>query len=88
VNELELIHLIQAHTFAKLSKQGAALQLTAMDFEWLAKTLKNNPKPIPHVSRKDYAILTASTEELQKFVAAHADNTNAFKNAITLLPKK
>ncbi|HMJ89525.1 MAG TPA: hypothetical protein VK530_06895 [Candidatus Acidoferrum sp.] len=88
VNDLQLVHLAPVHTFVKLSKQGSALHLTAMDIEWLNEALKQNPKLISHVSRKEYAILTASTPELQKFVTTYGDNTNVFKNVIKLESKK
>jgi hypothetical protein len=88
VNDLQIAQLVPSHTFLKLSKDGANLQLIAMDFEWLMKALEENPRLVSHVRRKDHAMLTAPTAELQKFVTAHAGNTNVFKNVITLQPKK
>ena len=88
LNEFATVHLVVAHTFAKVTKSGDTLHLTAMDLEWLSKTLKDNPKLLPHVMRKDIPTITASTEELQKFVAKYADDKAVFKNDIELKPKK
>lgn len=88
LNQFGAVHLAQVHTFMKITKDGDALRLTTMDLDWLQKTLKENPKLIPHVMRKNGPILIASTEELQKFVAKYADDKSVFKNEVTLKPKK
>jgi hypothetical protein len=88
LNQFGAVHLAQVHSFAKLTKDGPTLLLTMMDLEWLDKTLKENPKLIAHVMRKNGPILTASTEELQKFVAKFAADKAAFKNEMKLEPKK
>ncbi len=88
LSNFAVVHLIPAHTFLKVQKQGTALNLIALDVEWMQKALKEDPKLISHVMRDNYPLLTASTEELQKFIAKFAANTNAFKNTIVLEPKK
>jgi hypothetical protein len=89
VNDFTVVHLTPVHLFMKVTKQGDALQLVPLDLEWTSKVLKENPKLLPHVMREhDNPVLTASTEELQKFVAKYAADTNAFKNSIVLERKK
>lgn len=88
LSDMAVMHLVPAHTFLKVQKQGAAMNLVALDLEWTTKTLKDDPKMIAHVMRDNYPVLTASTEELQRFVGKLAANTNAFKNTIELQPRK
>jgi hypothetical protein len=88
LNDLAQAHLIGAHTFVKLVKTNDALVLLAMEYEWLENLLKENPKAIAHVVQDKRPILTATTEELQKFVAKYASDEKVFKNEIKLVPKK
>ncbi len=88
LNDLAQAHLIGAHTFLKLVKTNDALVLRAMDYEWLENLLKENPKAIAHAVQDKHSILTATTEELQKFVAKYAGDEKVFKNEIRLVPKK
>jgi hypothetical protein len=88
LNDVAQVHLIGAHTFVRLVKTNDALVILAMDYEWLEKLLQENPKAIAHVVQDKRPILTASTEELQKFVAKYANDEKVFKNEIRLVPKK
>ena len=93
INDFAAVHLVPVHTFAKIRKTDAGLTLVAMDLEWLAKLLEENPKVIAHVLRSEgsgtnkWPLLTASTEDLQKFVAKYAADDKVFKNEIKLVPK-
>ena len=88
LNDFMVASLIPAHTFAKLVKTNDALRLVAMDYEWLQQFLEINPKVIAHTSQGKRPVLTASTEDLQKFVAKYANDDKVFKNDIQLVPKK
>ena len=88
LNEFAAAHLIGAHIFVKAMKTNDALLLIAMDVEWLEKYLEQNPNGIAHVVQDKRPILTASTEELQKFVAKYTNEEKVFKNEIMLVPKK
>jgi hypothetical protein len=89
LNDFATVHLVGAHTFVKAIKTNDALLLVAMNTEWLEKHLEQNPKAVAHIRRdKMPPLLTASTEELKKFVATFANDTNAFQNEIKLVPKK
>ena len=88
LNGLAQAHLIGAHVFLKVVKTNDALLLLAMDYEWREKLLQENPKAIPHVMQDKRPVLTATTEELQKFVVKYASDEKVFKNEIKLVPKK
>jgi len=91
LNDLAGMHLIPAHTFLKVVKTEAGLTLVAMDLEWLDTLLKENPKAIAHIysgqGKETVPVLTASTEDLQKFVAKYAADEKVFKDEVKLLPK-
>jgi hypothetical protein len=84
LNDFAAVSLIGAHVFAKVSKKGGALILVGMNYDWLEMHLKENPKAVTHILQQERPILTATTEELQRFVAKHANNAAAFKNEISL----
>ncbi len=89
LNGLMQAHLLPVHLFAKLLKTNDDLTLVALDVEWLDDHLKTNSTAIAHASRgDDPPLLTASTAELKKFVARHAHDEKAFKNAIILTARK
>jgi hypothetical protein len=88
LNDLAGAGLIAAHAFVKVVKTNDALLLLAMNYEWLEKHLAENPKAIAHTIQDKRVILTASTAELQGFVARHANDEKAFGNVIKLSPRK
>lgn len=76
-------HYVPAHTFMRVWKIGDELQLSMLDYDWLEKLLKEDPTAIQH-SRTgadgDGLVITAPTEELQKFFIKHANNKEAFSS--------
>lgn len=89
INRLMQTHLLPVHLFTKLVKTNDDLTLVALDMEWLNNHLKTNPTALAHAWQVDDALLlTAPTTELKKFVARHAHDEKAFKNAIILTARK
>lgn len=89
LNGLMQAHLIPVHLFAKLVKTNDDLTLVALDVEWLNNHLKTNSAALAHARQADDApLITASTADLKKFVARHAHDEKAFKNAIILTAQK
>ena len=84
LNDFAAVSLIGAHVFAKVSKKDGALILAGMNYEWLEKHLSENPKAVTHILQEKHPILTATTDELQKFVAKYANDAVAFRNEISL----
>jgi len=87
VNDFAVVHLVPGHVFVKVTQRDNQLVFTALDVTWLKDLLRENPKAIAHVMQEERPILTATTEELQKFVIKYAADTNAFKNEIILKRK-
>jgi hypothetical protein len=84
-------HQVPAHTFAKIEQTSDGLKIKIMDSGAIEKLLLNNPILIKHEVIKDQKdskiVLTASTEELQKFVAKYANDPNIFSRE-TILKRK
>jgi len=77
-NDLLKLHLVPAHTFARLTIKEDVLQLTMMDNDWLRGKLTRKELSIPHQALDDGIVLTASTKELQAFVTKLAVDPQAF----------
>ena len=94
MNIFAAVHFVPTFTFAKIRKDDSGLALAPLDIQWFASQLEKNPKFIPHTLYPNgsggdvWALITATTEELQRFVAEHAEHKDAFKREIKLLPAK
>lgn len=69
---------VPVHTYAKLKMIGNRLEFYFFDSEFLYKLLDQNTARIKHESFNDYKIITASTDELQKFVVKYANKKELF----------
>lgn len=80
------------HYLLKLECPDSKLQFKLLNFEWLAKLLKKNPKALRHLlvpnepghTNNNQLTLTSATPELQKFILKHIHDTNAFGAATEL----
>ena len=75
-------HLVAAHTFFRVRFEGEMLRLAMLDNEWLDDALAEGEVKLPHRRSSDEnehsIVLTASTEQLQRFVLKYADDEEAF----------
>jgi hypothetical protein len=78
-SEFYNIHVIPAHSFIRVSLEGHVLRLGFFDLEWLKKNIEEGKVSIKHERRDDTIVLTASTEELQKFVLKHVEEAFPFE---------
>jgi hypothetical protein len=68
------IHILPVHTFMKVDQINPNLQLRMIDYDKVKNMLENDPNVIKHeVVDDDRIVLTASTEELQRFVTEHVE---------------
>ena len=79
-------HFIQAHSIWKVDHTGDKLTLTPISQEWLKAGIKDGTLKVKHeeMGREKIIVLTASTEELQKFVLKHASNPRVFAGGLEL----
>lgn len=95
LNGLDGAFLFPVHIFFKVSFENDQLTMNAFAFssDWLAKLIRERRIRIKHEvenpyysqqifdkAENDQVLLTASTEELQKFVIKYADEPKAFEN--------
>lgn len=71
-------------TLARMELDGDRLTLALMDNDWLIGVLDQGDVLLPHLIVDTNVVLTAPTEALERFVAAHADSEEAFPDPITL----
>ena len=83
------VHLVPAHTFLKLKIEEGKISVYQMNPDWLNSLFEENRIRISHevIKEKDI-VLTASTEELQKFIKKYAEDEDAFQKPEILIPIK
>ncbi len=73
-------HFIPTHTFTRVRIEGDTLQLDMPDPDWLKSMIEQKKIKISHEETNEVFLLTAATEDLQKFVLAHAEDEDFFSN--------
>ncbi len=79
------MHLVPAHIFAKAELTDQALILHFFDMAWLEELIESNRIKISYVELNYRNLLTARTEELQKFITKFANDSTTFIEADTLI---
>jgi hypothetical protein len=77
-------HLLPVHTFIKIDQIEPTLQMRMMNPDIMKEMLEADPNLIPHEileERDSQVVLTASTEELQRFMIEHANDEGLFDEA-------
>ena len=88
VNDWASISLVPAHLLLKVEQIEPALKLAVMNPDWIQTHLKQHPNAIAHrVVSDGNIVLSANTEELQKFVLAHLDDKEFFGGAMEMKRK-
>ena len=78
------LNLLAVHTFARISFDKKELQVRHFEPRWLDSLFEQNRIRIKHEVLDDGSIvLTAPTDELQKFVSKYANDPNALTKADT-----
>jgi len=78
------LHLIRSHSFVKIEIGEKETRIIPLDHEWLKKALDAGKVKLAHEVVDELVVLTASTEDLQKFLRTHADDKKAFPKASVL----
>lgn len=86
-NSLGQMHIISVHTFSKVTfREEGKISIEMFNSDWIVDMIKEGRVRIRHEVREDddLILLTASTEELQKFVIKYADEPKAFSELTEL----
>ncbi len=70
--------VIPSHLIGRLSLTADTLRLDLLDDSWLKQSPQSGKSAVPFEVLGEVVVLTASTSELQKFVAAHANDNAVF----------
>jgi hypothetical protein len=80
--------LIPGHSFAVIDSIEPQLKIRWTNEDEMEKFLKEQPNALKHELVEDKIVLTASTDELQKFVLKYADDKRIFPAEAVLTRKK
>lgn len=83
-NDFYKSHLLPVHTFIKVEQIEPILKMRMMDPEEMGDMLENDPNLIKHEIVEDRVVLTASTNQLQKFMKEHANDEGLFNEPIEM----
>jgi len=78
---------VPVHTYAKIKIYNNQFELYFFNAEFLYKLLDQKTIRIKHESLQDYKVITASTEELQKFVIKYGDHKDFFAKPVVFNKK-
>lgn len=81
-NEFYYAHTVPFHSFLRIEQPGNELKMRAMDYDWLDTRLKDGSISISHARRKDGFVLTATTKELQEFIAEYTDEVFSSESGV------
>jgi hypothetical protein len=73
-------NFIPTHAFLKFEWENDALVLYMFSYDRLQELFEQNRIRIRHQQFDDYIVITASTDELQKFIRKYADDEKAFED--------
>lgn len=71
--------MMPGHLLIRVAQVEPTLKLAFFDFDWLAKHLEKDPGALAHHAEEKRLLLTASTRELQQFVARHRAEGELFQ---------
>ncbi len=77
-------HIRATHSFAKVIIEKETLKVYLINYDWVEDYLEENKDALAHIQINDFVTLTASTDELQKFILAHQNKPGFYADAITL----
>lgn len=84
-SELVAFSMMPGHLLIRVAQIEPELKLAFVDYQWLEKHLKNDPKALAHHREDDHLVLTATTRDLQRFVLRHGPDGGLFQEPFDLL---
>ncbi len=83
------LHFVPVHTFARVNISGDSLNFTLFIDEWIQELIQDNRVRIKHekLETEGGILVTASTEELQKFITKYGKMDEAYEDPMALKRK-
>jgi hypothetical protein len=77
LEDMELLHLLPAHSFWYVKREGDSLSLRTFSRDWLKKRIVKGRLWVEHVEVDDRLVFTAKTERMQRFLAKWGNSDSA-----------
>ncbi len=77
-------HLFPVHTFSRIRIKSDLLTINFFEHDWVRKLIMSNRVRIKHERIDSEILITASTDELQKFITKFGNNNEPFDDPIGL----
>ncbi|MDZ7806250.1 MAG: hypothetical protein U5K71_03950 [Gracilimonas sp.] len=77
-------HYLPVHTFSKISLLEDSLVISLFKDSWIEEQITDNRVRIKHEKTDDSILITAGTEELQKFIIKYGNMSEAYRDPINL----
>jgi hypothetical protein len=83
-DEFSKLHLLRAHSIARVWLVGDRLRLGFLDSKWLREKIEEKSVQMDHQKLEGAIVLTAATDDLQGLVFRYANDENAFPKPMEL----
>jgi len=87
-NDFYRDHLLRVHSFVAVLQTEPTIRISSLEPEWLKKFLDKQPSALRREKINDEVVITASPQELQKFLLTHLKTEGAFSEPSELRRKK
>ena len=87
LEEMESFHLLPAHSFWYVKREGDSLSLRTFSQDWLEERMKKGRLWVDHVEVDDRLVFTAKTERVQRFLAKWGSHDRALGEWETITRK-
>lgn len=82
--DFENSHYLPVHTFSKIRLKEDSLVISLFKDSWIEEQISENRVRIKHERTNDSVLITAGTEELQKFIIKYGTMSEAYRDPINL----
>jgi hypothetical protein len=82
--EWEALHILPAHSFWYVKRDGDAFSLRSFDYDWLKNRKEKGRLWVDHLDTPDRLVFTAKTDRMQRFLAKWGDDEEALGDWGTL----
>jgi hypothetical protein len=79
---------IEGHVFDRVFLEQDRMHIDFLSDKWVADQAKAGKLALPSIASGNQLVLSATTEDLRKFVLAHAEDKEAFSEAFAFKRKK
>ena len=88
ISDLMINNYVPMHSFLKLGLNGDTMTAYSFDGKKMIELFKQNRIRLKHEMLDDYVLITARTEDLQKFIQKYSSNKEAFTEPMIFIKVK